>query len=330
MRIIRAEPWHQRHFRDDQMGFVDSLVLERKRDKPHFNRRMFDEDFARLFHSIGHSGDKFFNLESNNDELTQALLGNVKTRYAPNPVDETVREWVEEIARSLIWIGRAYYFLYDDPKHKDLHIVPFGSRGVARFFGMHIQWVPKRTESQWDREDEVKPREIRVLDSAKVMRFVMPKCFERILSSQNRTLAALDKHIFESTDFQPVATHENPNPTNHFDFKVWRDTQERALYRAALGTGWNGRKYFLSKRSEFFDCHRLIRFRRNQLILRDDILKQLSAEISKIGKGYKAGFTLEISCADALPSIEHLDELEARLTREEVSFTEIINYCLKR
>ena len=142
-------------------------------------------------------------------------------------------------------------------------------------------------------------------------------------------MAVLDRHQFGVTDIHPQATHENPNPTNHFDFSVWRDTQEHALYRSTGGTGWNGRKYDSSKRSDFFDCHRLIRFRRNQLKLRDDILRQLSAELSRVGKGYNAEFTVEISVTDELPSVEHLNELEARLTREEVGFTEIIDYCIK-
>ncbi|MCX5569003.1 hypothetical protein OSH07_07335 [Kaistia sp. K-TC2] len=158
----------------------------------------------------------------------------------------------------------------------------------------------------------------------------MPKAIRRMRPKQNRTLAVLDKHQFGVVDFQPQASHENPNPTNHFDFSVWRDTQERALYRSTRATGWNGRKYDSSKRSDFFDCHRLIRFRRNQLVLRDDILSQLSAGLTRVGKGYNANFSVQISRTDKLPSVAHLNELEARLTREEASFTEIIDYCFGR
>jgi len=73
----------------------------------------------------------------------------------------------------------------------------------------------------------------------------------------------------------------------------------------------------------------LIRFRRNQLLLRDDILKQLSCELSRVGKGYKAEFSVEISRTDELPSVAYLNELEVRLAREEVGFNEIIDYCYK-
>src|SRR5690554_8076701 len=74
---------------------------------------MFDEDFARLFRSMNRRSGNLFDIVSNDEELTQKLLGNIKTRYAPHSVDETIRELVEEIAQSLIWSGRAYFFLHD-------------------------------------------------------------------------------------------------------------------------------------------------------------------------------------------------------------------------
>ena len=330
MKIFRAEPLHRHHFRDEQISVVDNLILKRERQKPDFNRRMFDEDFSRLFHSMNPRSGNLFEVVSNDDELIQKLLGNVRTRYARHSVDETIRDLVEEIAQSLIWFGKAYCFLHDDAEQEEVYVASFISGGVVRLFGTHIQWVPKRRERHWDRDDEELPREIRILNAAKVMRFDMPTSIKRMLSAQNRTLAVLDKYLIWETNFLPRATHENPNPTNHFDFRVWRDTQERALDRATRSTGWHGRKYDSSKRSDFFFCHRLIRFRRNQFFLRDDILKQLSAELSRVGKGYNVEFSVEISGTDELPSVAHLNELEVRLAREEVGFKEILDYCYKR
>lgn len=330
MKIFRAEPLRRHRFDGNRLGLLDRLFYKVEQERDGFNQRMFEEDFARIFNYADRNSGKLFSISSSDEKLTERLLSNVRTRYGPHPADKTVREWVEDIAQSLVWLGAAHYFLKDDAESGDIHIALFGSSGVAHLFGTHIQWVPRRTERHWDRDDEEVPREIRILDSAKVMCFVIPKAIKRMRSSQNRTLAVIDKHQFSVTDFQPKATLENPNPTNHFDFSVWRDTQERALYRSTRGTGWNGRKYESSKRSDFFDCHRLIRFRRNQLALRDDILRQISAELTRVGKGYNAEFSVEISGTDKLPSVAHLDELEARLTREEASFTEIIDYCLKR
>jgi hypothetical protein len=59
-------------------------------------------------------------------------------------------------------------------------------------------------------------------------------------------------------------------------------------------------------------------------------LNQLSKEFSRVGKSYKADFSVEISGTDELPNVAHLNELEARLEREKVGFNEIIEYCYKR
>lgn len=330
MKIFRAEPLCRHHFNNVHLGLIDRLFFKIERGIPDFNRRMFDEDFSSLFLSMNRRGGNLFDIVSNNEALTKKLLSNVKTRYAPHSVDETIRELVEEIARSLVWSGRAYFFLHDDTEQEKIHVASFSSDGVVRLFGTHIQWIPKRRDMRGDRDDEELPREIRILDAAKVMRFDMPTPINRMISAQNRTLAVLDKHQFGEVNLPSQATHENPNPTNHFDFRVWRDTQEHALYRATRGIGWNGRKYDSTKRSDFFDCHRLIRFRRNQLLLRDNILNQLSGELSRVGKGYKAEFSVEISGTDELPNVAHLNELEVRLVSEEVGFNEIIDYCYKR
>ncbi|MFY0640378.1 MAG: hypothetical protein JXR16_04965 [Bermanella sp.] len=330
MKIFRSEPLHQYQHYDEHHGFIDRLLVKGEQESSGFNRRMFDEDFARLFHSVNHRNGNLFKITSNDDYLMQKLLANVNTRYRPHTIDESIRVMVEEIAQSLIWFGSAYFFIHDDTEQEKIHLVSFSSYGVLSLFGTHIQWVPRRRERHFDRDDEELSREIRILDSAKVIRFDMPMLIKRMLSAQNRILAILDKHQFGEVSFHSQATHENPNPINHFDFRVWKDTQEYALYHATRRTGWNGRKYDSTKRSDFFDCHRLIRFRRNQLLLRDDILNQLSVELSRVGKIYNAEFSVEISGTDDLPSVAHLNNLEIRLKREEVGFTEIRDYCYDR
>ena len=330
MKICKAAPLHQQHFHDVHLGLIDKLFVKREQERLSFNRQMFNEDFSNLFASVSRRSGNLFSIVSNDEQLTQKLLVNKKTRCIRHSVDEAIYELVEEVAQSLIFSGSAYFFLCEDKEQEKFHITSFGSYGVVHLFGTHIQWVPKRWVRHWERDDEVLPREVRILDASKVMRFDMPTPIKRMLSAQNRTLAVLDKHQLEEAHLYSQATYENPNPTNHFDFRVWKDTQERALYRATRRTGWNGRNYDFTKHSDFFDCHRLILFRRNQLLLRDNILNQLSSELSKVGKSYNDEFSVEISGSDELPNVVHLNELEVRLAHEEVGFNEIIDYCYKR
>lgn len=329
MKVFRAEPLLWYHH-DADLGLIDRLLIKGERERPDFNRRMFDEDFMRLFDLMNHRNGNLFETVSNDEELMRKLLGNVKTRYAPHSIDESIHHLVKDIAQSLIWSGRAYFFLHEDTEQEEIHIHSISSCGVVRLCGVHIQWVPNRWARHWNRDDEKFPREIRILDEAKVMRFDIPTPIKRMLSTQNRTLAVLDKNQLGDANSYSQATYENPNPANYFDFRLWKDMQDHALYRATRRTGWNGRKYDSTKRSDFFDCHRLIRFRRNQLLLRDDILNQFSSELSRVGRGYNAKFSIKISVTDELPNVAHLNELEERLAHEEVGFNEIVDYCYKR
>jgi len=140
-------------------------------------------------------------------------------------------------------------------------------------------------------------------------------------------LATLDQHLYDVEKFITRATHKNPNPVNHFDFKVSQNTKTLALYRATRRTGWNARDYSLSTRSDFFDCHRLIRFKRNQILLRDGVLNQLSSELSRVGRGYKTDFLVNISGVDKFGGLIAINELERKLELEEVGFKEIIDKC---
>lgn len=330
MKLHKARPLLYHHMDKSKFGLVDRILIDDERDEPDFNRRMFAEDFGRLFSFSDRYKDDFFELNSNDPDLAERLLSDVRTNHSGYSTDETIKLWVEDIAQSLVSFGSAYYWLSEDQKNDKLHISPFGTSGVIRLLGRYFQWIPIRKENHWDKVNEELPREIRILDRYSVLDFRMPKPLRRMISLQNKTLAVLDRHQLGTTKFFPHATHENPNPTSHFDFNVWKETQDNAFYRSTRQTGWNGRKYSSSKRSDFFDCHRLIRFRRNQLTLRNDVINQLGGQLTKVGRRYRSDFSIQIKCSDALPSIEQLDLMEEKLESEQIGFSQVLDYCFER
>lgn len=319
------------HFRsaDARGGLLDRFFVRMGRKEFGLNERMFNDDFCRIFHHFNRHVHDLFDIDTNDHNLTERLFAGVKTRYSPHGADETIREWTEEIAKALIWEGEAYYHLLGDADSDNVKINSFGPNGVMTFLGVMFQWVPRHVERHWDRDAEEKPREVRFLDRHKVLRFKMPKMLRKILRAQNRTLATIDRYRYGLTNFHPLATHEDPNPTTHFDFSVWRGAQDQVFYRSTRGTGWNGRKYDGAKRSDFFDCHRLIRFRRNQIILRDDILRQLGSELTRLGQKFNSEYAIDIKATERLPNVEQLDELETRLSEENAAFSEVIGFCYK-
>ncbi|MCW0321665.1 hypothetical protein [Pantoea dispersa] len=330
MKILKGVPFYCYHLDYDYMSFIERLLIKPKYEQPGFNQGMFNEDFPRVFHSARRQVNNMFNIESNDEGLTQKLLGNVHTRNRQHSVDETIRELIEEIAQSLVWFGKTHYFVHNICEQDKVFIRSLNPNGLFRFFSVFFQFVPKRTESHIDRENEMLPRELRILDKTKLMCFEMPRSLRIMLSKQNRILAVIDKHQFDSTKFFAQVTHENPYPKKHFDFHIWKNIQEQTLYRATRKTGWNARNYDSNKRSDFFLCYQLIRFRRNQLVLRDYILLQLGKELTKAGRELNLDFYVSISPGSNLPQIDELDDLEFKLSREEVSFTEVLDYCYER
>lgn len=329
MLFSRSRPLVYFHNEDMKIKFLDRFFIRKERPESDLNQRMFDEDFSLIFHHSNRRDGDLFDIATSDSVLTERLLSNVKTRYRPHGIDETIREWTEEIANALIYAGKAYYHLWDDPDSDGVKISSFGPNGVTTILGVTYQWVPRHVERHWDRDAEEKPREVRFLDRLKVLRFKMPKMLRQMFRVQNKTLAIIDRHQYGLTNFHPRATHENPNPITHFDFDAWRDAQDLALYRSTCGTGWNARRHDGTKRSDFFDCHRLIRFRRNQIILRDDILKQLGSELNRLGQQLNPKYDLSIKPSCRLPSLKQLDELELRLSAENATFSEVIDVCLK-
>lgn len=326
MKIFKAKPLHRYSLRDLQIEFIDSFFCEFERPEPGFNLRMFNQDFANLFLHKSHNEESYFEVSTSNKTLFEDLLSSL-TSSSSRSTDRKISKYLEEVAAMLINHNRAYYFLENDVELDVPRIFGFPSGNLIHIFGKTLQWIPKRLEKHWDRPSKVLSREIRILDENKIISFSFPASIKAILGEQNRVLKTLDRHKYSTQDYLTQATHENPSPSTNFNFKVWNEIQDTALYKATKGTGWKGRIYNNNKCSDFFECHRLIRLRRNQVILRDDLLKQLSQELTKVGKTYEPNFNVIVNATSALPTLTRLNELEVQLQSERVSFREVIDFC---
>lgn len=330
MRFVRGGPVRLYNC-EPNLGWFDKLFVKVRGRADGLNQWMFEEDFARIYRHSNGGSCNLFNIDTNNDKLAQRLLQHIQTRHDPWTTDKTLSELVEDVARSLISYGKAFYYLHDDDDKEETHVVRCSSENILEVAGCVVQYLPKGVERNWHLGDVEQQRELRILNKKKTLCFRLPVSIRRKIVAQNKILAALDKHDgATSLMFRHQITHQNPNPQYDFDFNQWRGARDLALYKATRQTGWNARKYDSQERSDFFYCHRLIRFRRNQLILRDNILSQLSIELKRVGRHYRDNFRIEISTTEALPSVSHLNDLEVRLSHEETEFSEVIDYYFKR
>lgn len=328
MRWVREKPIRT-GFHELQLHWIENLLVKPGVRPDGTNQNMFRQDFLNIFHYSNRDSGNQFEIHANNDQLTNSLLGNVKSRRSRRTIDESVRELVEQIAQSLIYHDRAYFYLHKNDE--EFHIVPHSSECIFSLAGILVQYVPRRLEKHWDREDVLRERELRILDRRTTIHFSWPRAVYQKIQAQNKILAVIDKYDGSvALKFQSQVTHENPNPTNVFDFKKWEAKHDLALFRATRLTGWHARKHHHPRKSDFFDCIRRIRFRRMQLSLRDDLLNQLGRELTRVGREYWPSYRISISPSEILPRVAELDDLERRLIQEEASFTEVMNYCLEK
>ncbi len=329
MKISRDKPLVLRGD-NSAWNWIERHLFERSRAQRSFNQHMFHEDMLLHFSLIGSRGDPPFELDSTSPELTEKLLAKVTRRYRPKQ-QELLVELIAEIAASFLARGKAFYWVKHDQNGWPSELMDISYQRVFSFLGQVIQYSPPGLRLLDDYNEVSTQREIRVLDRRRLLTFKMPRPIWIKITRQKRVLRALDNSRLRAPlAFQPKVTHENPSVSTHFNFAQWRAFQDFALYKGTRDTGWNGRISDNDKRSDFFDCVRLLRFRRLQLSLRDAILEQLSNELCRVGRGHDPKFCIIIRASKNLQSIAQLDEIASRLEREEVSFTEVINFCFAK
>lgn len=294
------------------------------------NQNMFREDFDNIFVGSSRRSTATFKIVSSNPDLQQELLDSFVARRGYSRGVSVIEEIVDEVTQSLLHHDKAVYCLFEgESGERFFRLIP--SNTIFRFAGLAFQYVPKRLERHWESDGTHLGREIRILPKRRLLFFDWPKAIRRKIRAQNRTLKVLDKYAHEGgIKHMPRPTHENPNPKNYFDFSVWREARDYALFNATRLTGWSGRQSSNPRRSDFFICHRLIRFRKLQVELASHILNSLSRQLSAFGQQQERGFEIQISLNEVYQSISQLEELESRLEKEEVSFREVRDYCYWR
>ena len=126
MKISKSRPLLHFHNREAHLGFLDRIFVRDEGRELGFNRRMFDEDFSSIFHYSNRRSGALFDVATSNQEVTERLLASIDTQYGPHGSDETILKWVEEIAESLIWSGKAYYYLWNASDSNRIRISSFG------------------------------------------------------------------------------------------------------------------------------------------------------------------------------------------------------------
>jgi len=316
-----------RFIRNVRTNWFEQRFLIYSVDKFGPNKNMFKQDLENAFLMGGQRSEKNFDIFTNDHELTNRLLANIRNRRSARSTHDNIRNLLSDVAGELATTGRSFYYLHDsNDRNEKTYLTPYSSATIFRVFGKYLQYIPRSTNSSSD-PTTIGPREIRLLDSKKALYFQWPKEIRRQISKQAKALSALDRYGSSSVlDFLPNATDDNPNPHSNFNFSEWRTAHDLELYRATSITGWGARKSHDEKASDFFILLRQLRFKKFNTKLRDDILRQLSRELTKVGGNYFHNFRVSIQANEKMPSVAEIEKLEKRLLCEEADFPEVFEY----
>ena len=328
MKLSRSAPSHIMNH-ELVLNSIETKFIEKPERMGEMNQHMFREDFGNIFIGLNRRNSNVFVINSNNDEIREEIL-NSFIRAADYSHDESVfQEVLEEIIQNLLHFGKAAYFLHNSKSGEQVFRSLLPST-IFNAFSILFQYLPRRIKHNWDHDDEQLGREVRFLNPNQVLFFEWPKPVQKKIKAQNRILEILDEYTYAGASQQvPLPTHKNPNPKNYFDFSVWHKTREEALFEATRHTGWSGRETSSSK-SDFFICHRMLRFSRLQVETCTHLLEELSKQLTVIGKSIKPDFKIQISFSPEFPSLSKFDELEKGLRNEEVDFSEVLDFCFQK
>ena len=330
MKFVRGIPENIKNY-EFKSNWFDQFFIQTQQRTPGSYQDMFEQDFWNIFNTPLDNSGGDIKIIDNDDNVTERFLFDSAMRFRPNKLQAKVIDLAKNIAQDFLLYGRSIYYLGGQNQTPSLHVVRYSPIMVFNLFGMTFQYLPKRKKQYEIGNSTILKRELRLLPSSKILYFAFPNSINRKIKSQNKTLKSLDRNASydQVHNFFPQVTVENPNYHNHFSLQFWQETKNRALFKSTRLTGWGGRMNNFEKASIFFTCHRLLRFRRLQLEMRDHILTQLSEQLSLAGREYNPNYKITITASDSAPSIAHLDELNDKLSKEEVTFKEVIDYCFK-
>ncbi len=205
MKFSRKAPSHILNH-ELSLSSIEARFFETPERMGNMNQNMFHDDFRNMFVGSTRRNANIFDITSNNEEIQKQLISSF-TRAARHSRGERVfQELLEEVTQNLLHYGKAAYFLHDGDTSKQV-FRPLRANIIFKILNIVFQYLPKRVERNWDSDDVEFGREIRILDSKRVLFFRWPKSVHKKIKAQNRILKSIDRYAYDR------ATKHIPQPT---------------------------------------------------------------------------------------------------------------------
>lgn len=225
--------------------------------------------------------------------IAEQLLADA-ARYERRELPEIVCDAIDNIAQGLAWEGRACYEILRDPQGTpNLH--GFTSRSLFRLGRKYVQVVPRADRAFWQKSCVVLP-------SSDVWCVEIPPVLGGS-RGHRKLIRRLRSFRHLGPDFW-ARDLEHGTPDRSFPIMEYVKRAEIYSRQVTRDWGWNGRDWSQKWYTEYFAFQRLIRFRRAQAILREHIIDEFNALLTRLSIGCQ----LRIGGIPRTPEIESVGQ----------------------
>ena len=235
-------------------------------------------------------------------ELLNSLASNVRLS-----TNELVCDVVENIVKSMLYSGLAYYEITQDTP-EFLKLDNFTSDKLVNILGLYFQFVPKKDRKMWNKRFVVKA-------SNSIWKIKVPKEL-----GGSSGYSKLIHSLGNNTEMYPKCYDIEKIATQPSDFNFNEYISQTKVYQYRLLELWGGNLRHTSTEyaNEYYLIHRIVRFNRAQAILREHVISQLNILLNR----KKIKSTIEVK---GLPTVQYIDEQLKKLEEGEVQLVEVIN-----
>jgi len=260
-------------------------------------------------------------LEPSNPEVEAAIANGLGREHHSFDLGDAVFDFLRETAQLLIAYGEA--------PHELVYLSEVLTEKIVGFDLVFVQpwtirrkgkvWIQTIPEDQPGRHKGVSQVELPV---ESMFTFVLPpsiKRYFRRLQGDLESLATLSP-TFAMPD--PAA----PRKDTGFNFTEWHRGHDLALAQATREPGWDVRRSFSERTTEYYSIHRFLKFEQFKLDLRNSLLEQLNTALQRLGE--KLNFSGRV-VVQGLPDQVQISNSQSELASGGAGFLEIIKPYLR-
>lgn len=237
--------------------------------------------------------------------IAKSLVSSFSERSSRN-ANEIFCRAIEEIARSLSWDPLSRYEIVENQGVFTAHDV--SSRRTVKLFFFTFQYVPREEREVW------KSR-LLYQHNRRIWSVSMPKELGGA-RGYRRMINQLEKIPQGSTPDFVMRELDLGGGSPVFDFNEYSTQQILYINKATSKWDWHRRDWSDDKQCEFYRTYKRAMFKYSQLLLREHLVSELNALISRLG----IGCTVKV---DGLPTASDMLQAVHELDMGKVKFKEV-------